>query len=87
MSSDNQDIAQRVLGGGYNYSWAAENAGAGQSNWDRAFASWKKSYHHNQNLLDPKWIHLGIAVAFNPDSDNHYYWSMVLASPLEIEPG
>jgi hypothetical protein len=71
----------RMSAGGYDASVAAENIGAGYDNLAEAFAGWRKSPHHNDNLLKPGVTEIGIALATAPDTKFGTYWSLVLASP------
>jgi hypothetical protein len=71
----------RMSAGGYNASVAAENIGAGYDSLAEAMEGWRKSPHHNDNLLRPGVTEIGIALSVAPDSKYKTYWSLVLASP------
>ena len=74
---------KRMTVGGYDASVAAENIGAGYDTLGEAMAGWKKSPHHNENLLRAGITEIGIAVAYAPESKFKHYWSIVLAAPYE----
>jgi uncharacterized protein YkwD len=74
---------RRLLSGGYSFSVAAENIGAGQKSLAAALEAWKKSPHHNDNLLNPGVREIGIALVVAPDSKFKTYWSLVLAAPYQ----
>ena len=74
---------KRVTSGGYDAAVAAENIGAGYKTLVEAMNGWKKSPHHNDNLLRAGITEIGIAVSYAPDSKFKYYWSLVLAGPYK----
>jgi uncharacterized protein YkwD len=74
---------KRMTAGGYDASVAAENIGAGYDTLGEAMAGWKKSPHHNENLLRAGITEIGIAVAYAPGTRFKYFWSIVLAAPYE----
>ena len=71
----------RLVSGGYDAAYAAENVGAGYHDLDEAFAGWKKSPPHRANLLNREVDRIGIAVAYNKNSKFRDYWCLVLAKP------
>jgi uncharacterized protein YkwD len=75
---------RRVLSGGYNFSTAAENIGAGYDSLAEALTGWQKSPHHNDNLLNPAVKEIGIALYNAPGTKFGTYWSLVLAAPYEV---
>lgn len=75
---------RRVLSGGYNFSVAAENIGAGYDNLAEALTGWQKSPHHNDNLLNPAVKEIGIALYNAPGTKFGTYWSLVLAAPYQV---
>jgi uncharacterized protein YkwD len=74
---------KRVTSGGYDAAVAAENIGAGYKTLVEAMNAWKKSPHHNENLLRTGITEIGIAVSYAPGSKFKYYWSLVLAGPYK----
>jgi len=81
--SDGSSPGDRVQEASYYPSIAAENAAAGQISWAQVFKGWKNSEGHNDNLLRNDVSDFGIAVAYNPQSEDLYYWAMIVASPLD----
>lgn len=75
---------RRVLSGGYSFSVAAENIGAGYDTLADALEGWRKSPHHNDNLLNPGVKEIGIAVVNATGSKYGTYWSLVLAAPYAV---
>lgn len=71
----------RLVAGGYDAAYAAENVGAGYHTLDEAFAGWKKSPPHRANMLNRNIDRIGIAVAYNKGSKFRDYWCLVLAKP------
>ena len=47
---------------GYNYKKAGENLGFNQKSAFSVFAAWTKSLKHNEQLLNPDYEHMGLAV-------------------------
>jgi hypothetical protein len=78
---------KRMSVGGYDASVAAENIGAGYDDLAEAIAGWKKSPHHNDNLLRAGITEIGIAVATTPGGKYKHWWSLVLAAPYEPPTG
>jgi len=74
---------QRIEGGGYQASLAAENVGAGYGSLGDAIARWQASPSHDTNLLRPGLTEIGIAVANAPGTRYGTWWSLVLAAPYE----
>jgi uncharacterized protein YkwD len=74
---------KRMAAGGYDAGVAAENIGAGYDTLGEAMTGWKKSPHHNENLLRAGITEIGIAVAEAPGTRFRYFWSIVLAAPYQ----
>jgi len=81
--TDGSSHTDRMLQKGYVFSIAGENVASGQSSWDKVFKAWQKSPGHNENLLMPQATNFGIALVFEKTTQYHYYWAMIMASPLE----
>lgn len=63
-----------------NYSLAAENIAAGSDNAADTFQQWKESPGHWANILKPNITHMGIGVAYDPNSDYGWYWQQIFVS-------
>jgi uncharacterized protein YkwD len=71
-------FSQRMAGGGFQASMAAENVAAGQKTLAQVFEAWRKSPGHNANMLLPNISLMGIALAIQPGGRYHTYWSLEL---------
>lgn len=60
------------------FDWIGENIAAGQSAAEAVFRSWLESPAHLDNLLDPRWTHMGAGHAYLPDSPYVMYWTLDL---------
>lgn len=72
---------RRMKRSGYDMRHAAENVSAGYQSVDRVVAGWMKSEGHRKNLLNKDAVHMGIAVARNPNTRYGTYWTFILAHP------
>ena len=71
----------RLQAGGYQAGLAAENLGAGYRTLGAAFAGWRGSPAHRENLLRKGVTRLGIALAHTPRGRFKVYWAMIVAAP------
>ena len=71
----------RLEAGGYRAGAAAENLGAGYRSLGAAFAGWRGSPAHRDNLLRKGVTQLGIALAHTPRGRFKVYWAMIVAAP------
>ncbi len=78
--SDGSDAWERVQRTGYPARRAAENVGRGQRTLGEILDGWQKSRDHNANLLLADADEMGIAMAYNPDTQFKTYWALVLGS-------
>lgn len=60
-----------------NYSVVAENIAAGSDNAADTFEQWKESAGHWANILKPNITHMGVGVAYDPNSDYGWYWQQI----------
>jgi len=75
----------RVQLQGYYFSITGENVASGQKSWEHAFKSWQESKGHNKNMLQEDMTELGLALAYEPTSKPDTYWTMILATPINID--
>ncbi len=56
--------------------WAGENLARGNSTPKATFDQWKASEGHYQNIMNPNYTHLGVAVIYGMNADGkwNYYW-------------
>lgn len=60
--------------------YRAENLAAGSDSVDDVIARWKASPGHNQNMLLPQVVRVGLARVDTPGSGWGRYWALVLSS-------
>jgi uncharacterized protein YkwD len=73
-------LPRRLARGGADRSAAIENVSGGYSSLDSAILSWKRSPHHNENLLFPPMRRMGIAAASAPKTRFKTFWSLVMTN-------
>lgn len=81
--TDGSAHTDRMLRTGYKYSSAGENVASGQNSWNKVFKAWQKSPGHNENLLMPEATNFGVALVYDRTAQYHYYWAMIMASPMD----
>lgn len=81
IGSDRSTADQRIEAAGYHYEWSGENVFWGSGSAKSAFAWWKSSPDHNDNLLFGKFTETGIRRAYNPASRYGWYWTNTFGSP------
>lgn len=69
---------QRIAGAGYAWKAWGENVAAGQPDCATVMAAWMNSPGHKANILNPTFVHIGMAAAAN--SAGVVYWAMDLAA-------
>jgi uncharacterized protein YkwD len=57
-----------------------ENVLAGRQSADGALLLWKSSPGHNQNMLDPNWVTIGVGRAVNLNGKYGFYWATTFGS-------
>jgi uncharacterized protein YkwD len=82
FGSDGSTPWDRVRRAGFEARVAAENVGAGQQTIEELFISWAQSEAHNRNLLNPLATHMGVALAFEPESEFKTFWTLVVAGAV-----
>jgi len=78
-------LGQRAREFGYPFQVIGENLAAGQQTPEQAFSDWMQSPGHRANILDPRFVELGIGIR----SGGHYgmYWVLEFGLPLSaVEP-
>ncbi len=79
-------LTERLLAHGYGYWSTAENIGGGYRSLEEAFHFWQRSPSHRDNLLMEDITEIGIATAFDPDSEYRTYWALIMARPYQAGP-
>ena len=84
-------LGERVTATGYEWGYVGENVAAGQATPEEVMYNenwgWMNSPDHRENILNPKFTHLGVGYGSDPDDDDSYndqdtYWTQVFASEL-----
>lgn len=63
----------------HGYTWntyRGQNIAAGQGTAYGAFLAFKNSPPHNELMLDPGFVRIGVGYTYYPGSDYGYYWSV-----------
>jgi uncharacterized protein YkwD len=71
-----RDPFQRMADFGYNYNaWKGENLAAGSDTPQLTFQLWRDSPGHNANMLNPNFVVVGLAKAYDANSTYGWYWA------------
>lgn len=76
---DGSSIGQRCSAAGYGWRALAENAAAGYGSADSVMNGWMGSPGHQANIMNPSFVHIGVAVAYS--ANGTAYWTMDLGAP------
>ena len=80
--TDGSDPEQRVSKAGYSGVMTGENVSAGQRDIDEVLDGWLKSKSHRKTLLMKDARHMGVALAYDPQTKYRTFWTLVLAEPF-----
>jgi uncharacterized protein YkwD len=86
---DGSKFSRRIKAEGYGGSRIAENIAAGQKSGSDVVAAWMASAGHKRNILDCRFTHTGLAMAYQSDDQpikgsSHalkYYWVQTFGRP------
>ena len=78
--SDGSTPKERIENQGYQYHSLSENVAAGQSDTNEVVQAWLDSPVHCENIMDPKFTEMGMALSENNTSDYRQYWTLDLGS-------
>jgi uncharacterized protein YkwD len=78
-------LGERARQFGYDYYVVGENLGAGQSTPQQVFRDWMNSPGHRRNVLDPRFVELGVGVAVG--GRYRTYWVQEFGRPLSAGSG
>jgi uncharacterized protein YkwD len=81
QGSDGSHPADRATRAGYKWRTVGENIAAGARDADTVVSGWLNSPGHCVNIMGPQFSEMGVAYAFDKQSDAGIYWSQVFASP------
>jgi uncharacterized protein YkwD len=72
---------ERIVTNGYsNYYTVGENIAGGQKNLEEVMEAWLASPGHCENIMNPNYTEVGVAIATNPDSTYGIYWTQNFGS-------
>lgn len=66
---------QRAKAAGYPGTFVGENIAAGQTTPSEVVAAWVKSPGHCVNLMDPRFLYLGVGYVFEQSDKYRHYWT------------
>lgn len=75
--------AERVRAAGYREKLVGENIAYGPDSAQEVVAGWLHSTGHCENIMDPRFVEMGLAVAAGRGSKHGLYWDQVLATPVQ----
>jgi uncharacterized protein YkwD len=80
-------FSQNISNFGYPGSYLGANIAAGQSSDSAAtvFSQWLASPSQRDNLLNPRFLAVGIGAASNPDSTFDHYWAAAFGELSDVE--
>jgi hypothetical protein len=73
--SDGSTASMRIAQSGYSASYIGENVAAGYPTADLTFEQWVGSSGHYDNMVNPIFREMGVALATNPASLYRHYWT------------
>jgi uncharacterized protein YkwD len=80
--SDGSTPAERATRAGYQWKLVGENIAAGQPTPEQVVAEWLESPGHCSNIMDPAYAEMGVAFAYEAQSEKGVYWSQVFGTPV-----
>ncbi|WP_235835164.1 CAP domain-containing protein [Piscinibacter terrae] len=81
--SNGSSPGDRITAAGYVWSSYGENIAAGQSSINNVVDGWIASPGHCANIMNPAFVHLGVACINGTASDTYStYWTMDLGKPF-----
>ena len=79
------DAPQRVTNAGYRWCIAGENIARGQPDATEVVRSWRTSAGHCEVLMNPLYVHTGVALVISDDPTYPTYWVQVFAAPMDTD--
>lgn len=76
---DGSTVAQRTRAVGYDHRLVGENLAFGPATAREAVEGWLASPGHCENLMNPAFVHVGLAYAMDEKGPGGVYWVQVLA--------
>jgi uncharacterized protein YkwD len=78
IGANGSNAGQRLLASGVSWSAWGENIAVGYSSSTAVFNAWRNSAGHRANMLNWRFTHIGIGVAYG---NGRWWWCLVLARP------
>jgi uncharacterized protein YkwD len=75
--------ADRVRASGYREKLVGENIAYGPTSAEEVVAGWLHSTGHCENIMDPRFVEMGLAQARGQGSRRGLYWDQLLAEPAQ----
>jgi uncharacterized protein YkwD len=75
IGSDGSNPGDRISREDYSWTFFAENLGCGYPTAEAMLKGWLDSSGHRANMLAPEAAHIGVGLAYDPDTDCGYYWT------------
>jgi len=76
--------SDRVRATGYEEKLVGENIAYGPKSVDEVVQGWLDSPGHCENIMDPRFVEMGLGYATSQDSKHALYWVQVLATPRKV---
>lgn len=76
--------SDRVRATGYQEKLVGENIAYGPKSVDEVVQGWLDSPGHCENIMDPRFVEMGVGYATSHDSKHALYWVQVLATPRNL---
>ena len=88
--SDGSSMRDRIANQGYNFSYAAENIGAGYANPEAAIKGWMNSTGHRENILNSNVTEIGVGYYYLKNDPGqvtyNHYWTQVFGKSQNSSP-
>lgn len=78
---DGKKVRDRLDDLGYKWAECGENI-ATDSDPNEAFKGWMESKGHRENILDPSYEEIGVALVRNPKDKDEFYFTQVFGKPM-----
>ena len=82
--SDGSTPDERVSRIGYDWQLLGENIASGYADAAAVMRGWLDSPHHCANIMDPRFVEMGIAWAIGSERGEPVYWSQTFATPMSV---
>lgn len=79
--------SDRVRATGYQEKLVGENIAYGPKSVDEVVQGWLDSPGHCENIMDPRFVEMGLGYAKSHDSKHALYWVQMLATPRNLAAG